>query len=273
MYARSGYASVGDLKMYYELHGRGPAVVLIHGTFGTIESCFAELLPALAEQFEVIAVELQGHGRTRDIDRAITYPALACDVATLLEIIEVRRAHIVGYSLGGGVALQLAMDRPQLVDRIVFAGGAAFESTGIYPELRAAFDSFDPHQLDGSRWHHAYLDVAPDLHGWIPLVTKVNQLDRASLPWSRNDLAAIKAPALLINGDSDIVQPEHAVAMFRLLGGGVPGDLSGLPSSQLAILPGTTHEGVLERIAWLTTMITGFLRPHRTRDAELLSRR
>jgi pimeloyl-ACP methyl ester carboxylesterase len=256
----SGHIDVGALELYHERHGEGPPLVLLHGAFGTIESCFAELLPALARDFEVVAVELQGHGRTRDISRPLTYEGMAGDVAALLEALEIARARLVGYSMGGAVGLELALERPELIERLVFAGGASFDPDGEYPELQASFESFDPHELDGSRWHEAYRQVAPDPDGWTSLVVKLNELDRSGHSWSRERLAGMRAPTLLINGDSDIVRPEHVVEMFRLLGGGVPGNLVGMPQSQLALLPGTTHEGVLDRVDWLSSMILAFLR-------------
>jgi pimeloyl-ACP methyl ester carboxylesterase len=257
----SGYVDVGALELYYERHGAGVPLVLLHGAMGTIESCFAGLLPALAASFEVIAVELQGHGHTRDVDRPMTYEGMAGDVVALLDALDVGRAHFVGYSMGGGVALQLALDHPDRVDHLVFAGGAAFDSAALYPELAAMFESFDPHELDATPWHEAYRRVAPDPDAWISLVLKVNELDREGASWPKDRLAASTVPTLLIIGDADLVQPEHTVEMFRLLGGGVPGDLVGLPRSQLAVLPGTTHVGMLERVDWLQSMILGFLAP------------
>jgi pimeloyl-ACP methyl ester carboxylesterase len=256
----SGHVDVGALELYYERHGEGPPLVLLHGAFGTIESCFAELLPALAPHFDVVAVEMQGHGRTRDVARPLRYEDMAADTAALLAALDISRAHIVGYSLGGAVGLELALDRPELVDRLVFAGGAAFDASGEHPELIAAFESFDPHELDRTRWHEAYRRVAPDPDAWTSLVVKVNELDRAGHSWPRERIAGMQVPTLLINGDADIVRPEHVVQMFRLLGGGVPGDLVGLPRSQLALLPGTSHEGVLDRVDWLSSMILTFLR-------------
>lgn len=173
-----GYVDAGALELYCERHGDGHPLVLLHGAFGTIESCFAGLLPALARHFEVIAVELQGHGRTRDISRPLTYQDMAADVAALLEALALPGAHVAGYSMGGGVALQLALDHPGLVGRLVFFGGASFDPDGIYPEYTAAFESFDPHQLDGSPWHEAYRRVAPDPGAWTSLVVKLNELDR-----------------------------------------------------------------------------------------------
>ena len=177
-----GYVDAGALEMYCERHGDGPPVVLLHGAFGTIESCFANLLPELARYFEVIAVELQGHGRTRDVDRPLTYEGMAADTAALLGALKVPRVHVAGYSMGGAVGLQMALDRPELVDQLVCFGGASFDPSGIYPEYMAAFESFDPHQLDGSRWHAAYRRVAPDPDAWTSLAAKVNELDRSGEP-------------------------------------------------------------------------------------------
>jgi pimeloyl-ACP methyl ester carboxylesterase len=254
---------VGALDLYYERRGEGPPLVLIHGAFGTIESCFAELLPGLARHFDVVAVEMQGHGRTRDVARPLSYEAMATDTAALLDALDIPRAHLVGYSMGGAVGLELALARPELVDRLVFAGGAAFDASGEYPELSAGYESFDPHELDGSRWHEAYRRVAPDPDAWTSLVVKLNELDRAGHSWPRERIARMQVPTLLINGDADIVRPEHIVEMFRLLGGGVPGDLVEMPRSQLALLPGTSHEGVLDRVDWLSSMILAFLRKPR----------
>ncbi|MFN2557946.1 MAG: alpha/beta fold hydrolase [Nitriliruptorales bacterium] len=258
----SGYANIDGLEMYYERHGHGAPLVLLHGAFGTIESCFAGLLPLLANHYEVIAVELQGHGRTRDVDKPFTCNGMAADTAALLEALDVSRAHIVGYSLGGAVGLLLALDRPDLVDRLVYFGGVSFDPSGVYPQLTTMFESsFDPHQLDGTRWHDAYRRVAPDPEAWIPLVEKVNALDRAGFTVPRERLAGLQPPTLLMIGDADVVLPEHVVELFRLIGGGVPGDLVPLPPSQLAILPGTNHVEVLDRVEWVSSMIVAFLAP------------
>jgi pimeloyl-ACP methyl ester carboxylesterase len=203
----AGYLNVGALDMYYERHGCGAPLVLLHGVVGTIESCFASLLPTLAEHFEVIAVELQGHGHTRDIARPLTYQGMAADIAALLDGLAIERAHFVGYSMGGAVALQLALDHPEVADRLVWAGGVAFDTSGVHPELLAVIESFDPHELDGTPWHEAYRQVAPDPDAWTSLALKVNQLDRAGVSFPRERLAALQIPTLLIIGDSDVVRP------------------------------------------------------------------
>jgi pimeloyl-ACP methyl ester carboxylesterase len=255
----SGFVPVNGLDMYYEDHGSGDPIVLLHGALGTIESCFAALLPRLAARRRVIAVELQGHGHTADIDRPLTYPQMTEDAAALAEALGVGPADFVGYSMGGAVALGVAMRRPDLVRRVVAAGGTAYSPEGLYPELTDGQAA--PDDLDGSPWQLAYARVAPDPDAWPALVAKITALDQGYTGFTPDEVRSVAAPALLIIGDSDLVRPEHTVEMFRLLGGGVFGDVVGLPDSQLAVLPGTSHVGMLERTDWLESMILGFLDP------------
>jgi pimeloyl-ACP methyl ester carboxylesterase len=257
----SGYAHVNELTMYYEIHGTGLPLVLLHGAMGTIESCFANLLPALARTRKVIAVELQGHGHTPDMDRPLSYEQMAEDLAALLRALEIDVADFVGYSMGGAVGFQLAIRDPNVVRRLVCAGGTCYDRGGLYPEMLTEAGSTTPEDLAGSLWQRAYLEVAPDPTAWPGLVAKVNELDAGFAGWPAHVVQSVEAPTLLMIGDSDIVRPEHTMEMFRLLGGGVVGDLAGLPASQLAILPGTSHVGLLERVDWLLSMITGFLDP------------
>jgi pimeloyl-ACP methyl ester carboxylesterase len=256
--ATSGYLPVNGLEMYYEIHGDGSPLALLHGAMGTIDSCFADLLPAIASARQVIAIELQGHGHTADIDRPLSHPQLAADAAALLDALGIETADLVGYSLGGAVALELAMQHPGRVRRVVFAGGTSYRRDGLYPEMLAEPES-GADDLTGSVWHQAYLRVAPDPSAWPVLVAKNNQLDRTFAGWPDEAIQQLAAPVLLIIGDSDIVRPEHTMTMFRLLGGGVIGDIAGLPASQLAVLPGTSHVGLLDRVDWLQSMILEFL--------------
>jgi pimeloyl-ACP methyl ester carboxylesterase len=256
--ATSGYVPVNGLDMYYEIHGDGSPLALFHGAMGTIDSCFANLLPALAATRQVVAIELQGHGHTADVNRPLSYQQMAADAAALLEALGIETADLVGYSLGGAVALELAMQHPGRVRRLVFAGGTSYRRDGLYPEMLTEPES-GADDLTGSVWHQAYLQVAPDPSAWPVLVAKNNQLDRTFTGWPEEDIQAVTTPTLLIIGDSDIVRPEHTMKMFRLLGGGVVGDLAGLPASQLAVLPGTSHVGLLDRVDWLQSMILEFL--------------
>jgi pimeloyl-ACP methyl ester carboxylesterase len=256
--ATSGYVPVSGLDMYYEIHGDGFPLALFHGAMGTIDSCFADLLPALAATRQVVAIELQGHGHTADVDRPLSYRQMAADAAALLEALGIEMADLVGYSMGGAVAMQLAMQDPGMVRRIVFAGGTSYRRDGLYPEMLAEPDPAAD-DLTGSAWHQAYVRVAPDPGRWPVLVAKNSELDRTFAGWPDEDIQAMTTPMLLIIGDSDIVRPEHTMKMFRLLGGGVIGDLAGLPASQLAVLPGTSHVGLLDRVGWLQSMILEFL--------------
>jgi pimeloyl-ACP methyl ester carboxylesterase len=256
--AESGYADVHGLKMYYEIHGRGDPLVLLHGTLSTIGTSFGKVLPALSSTRQVIAVEQQAHGHTADIDRPLSYEQMADDTAAVLHQLGIDQADLFGYSMGAGIALQIAMRHPSLVRKLVLAS-VTYTSAGLYPELLAAFETSKPEDLAGSPFQEDYERVAPKPQAWATLVAKVNQLDRAIQDWPPEAIRAIKAPTLVIIGDSDIVRPEHAVELFRLLGGGVAGDLFGLPRSQLAVLPGTMHVTVVDRAEWLLSMIPAFL--------------
>jgi pimeloyl-ACP methyl ester carboxylesterase len=243
--------------MYYEIHGAGKPLVLIHGAFMTVEA-WGDILAGLAKTRKVVAVELQGHGRTADIDRPFSLEQFADDVAALLAHIGVAKADIFGYSLGGGVALQMAIRHPEMTDKLVVAS-ATTRSDGWYPEVAENIAKITPDLFTGTIVRDGYNKVAPDPGAFPALVERIKAAEAKSYAWPEASIRAIASPALIVIGDSDGVRPEHAVEMFRLLGGGVFGDLAGLPKSQLAVLPGTHHFSVMFRAAWLVPMITDFL--------------
>jgi pimeloyl-ACP methyl ester carboxylesterase len=258
----SGYASVNGLNMYYETHGTGQPLVVLHGAFMTIGT-MGELVPELAKARQAIAVELQGHGHTADIDRPLSYEQMADDVAALLRYLEIEEADVFGYSMGGGVALQVAIRHPEVVRKLV-AASASYTSDGLYPEVLSTIETITPELFAGTPLLEEYTRVAPNPDDFPTLVAKLKRLDGQPFAWPPEDIQGISAPTLLIIGDSDGTRPEHAVEMFRLLGGGVMGDLAGLPKSRLAVLPGTTHFvppgfGVLDRADWLLSMVGEFL--------------
>ncbi|HEV2460562.1 MAG TPA: alpha/beta hydrolase [Ktedonobacterales bacterium] len=255
----SGYVPVNGLEMYYEIHGSGQPLVLLHGNLSTIGTSFGKVLPALAATRRVIAVEQQGHGHTADIDRPFSIGQWAEDTTALLRHLNVEQADFFGYSSGGAVAVEIALRTPALVRKLVWAGGTSYRREGLYPELLAGSEAMKPEDLDGTPFQQAYASVAQHPEQWHQLVAKVADLDRATGGWPSETIAALDPPVLLIIGDSDIVRPEHVVEMFRLLGGGVVGDIVGLPRSQLAVLPGTTHVMLPDRAEWLTSMILAFL--------------
>ncbi|MDQ3706001.1 MAG: alpha/beta fold hydrolase [Chloroflexota bacterium] len=256
--ARSGYASVNGLNMYYEIHGTGQPLVLLHGAFSAIGTSFGALLPGLASSRQVIAFELQAHGRTADIDRPLSVEQMADDTAAALQHLGIEQADILGYSMGGAVALQVAIRHPQVVRKLVLAS-VTYNLGGVHPGLMDGFEEMQPEMMFGSPWHDEYLRIAPDPDHFATLFAKKNEMDRGTKDVPAETVAAIKSPTLIVIGDSDLVRPEHAVEMFRLLGGGVFGDLAGLPQSQLAILPGTTHVSIMNRAEWLVPMIGEFL--------------
>jgi pimeloyl-ACP methyl ester carboxylesterase len=257
--AQTGYAPINGLQMYYEIHGSGEPLVLLHGAFGAID-LWGPILTTLAQNQQVIAVEFQGHGHTADIiDRPLSYEQMADDVATLLDHLGIAQADVVGYSMGGTTGLQLAIRHPELVRKLV-AVSANFSSDGYYPELLMGLQMMTPEIFAGTPQEEAYVRHAPNPEDFPVLVEKQKVLPQ-DYAWPVEDVAGITAPTLVVIGDSDVVRPEHAVDLFRLLGGGVPADLTGsLPNARLAILPGTTHASiVLDRADQLLAAIEPFL--------------
>ena len=179
---RTGYAPVNGLRMYYEIHGTGQPLVVLHGSFMTIE-LMGKLIPELARSRQVIAVEFQGHGHTPDSERPITYENLADDTAALLGHLGIERADIYGFSLGGGVALQVAMRHPEVVRKLVLVS-ASYTSAGLYPEVIATVEHIRPELFDGTPWRAAYDRVAPNPQDFPALVTKLTHLDATPFAWS-----------------------------------------------------------------------------------------
>jgi pimeloyl-ACP methyl ester carboxylesterase len=238
------YANVNGLNMYYEIYGAGPPLILLHGGFGVI-GMFEQNLPALAENRQVIAVELQGHGHTADINRPLSFEQFADDVAALIKHVGLENADILGYSLGGGAALQTAIRHPGVVRKLVLVS-APCKSDGWYAEVRAGMKSMNAEvgkTWTGSPMYQAYASVAPRPDDWPTLVGKMGRLLSQDYNWSEA-VAALKLPVMIVVGDADSVRTAHAVELFELLGGGqrdANWDGSGMSNSRLAVLPGTTH--------------------------------
>jgi len=252
------YAPINGLSMYYEIHGTGRPLVLLHGALTTIEGSFGRMLPPLAGTRQIIAVEQQAHGHTADIDRPLTYGGMAADTVELLRQIGIEEADFFGYSMGAAIALDIAVRHPELVHKLVLAS-PGYTREGAYPEMYEGEENLKPEDLAGTPFAEDYARTAPNPDDWPRLIEKVKQLDREFRGWTPEEIRSIRAPTLVIIGDSDAVRPEHAVEIFRLLGGGVPGDIAGLPASRLAVLPGTTHVTLIDRTEWLLSMIGEFL--------------
>jgi pimeloyl-ACP methyl ester carboxylesterase len=261
---QSGYAPVNGLKMYYEVYepaseaaSKAKPLVLLHGSFMNIDMTFGQLIPGLSKTRKIIAVEFQGHGRTADIDRPFSGENFADDIAAVLKFLKIDSADILGYSLGGEVAAQLAIRQPQMVRKLVIVS-SAFKFDGWSPETRAVFPMITPEIFAKTPIKTEYDRLAPDTAHWAQFIRKMVQF--VSTPYDFMDKArSLKKPMLLIFGDSDGILPEHAAEMFRSAGGVRNGDLAGLPNSQLAIFPGTSHTAVIMRTGWLLSMIPPFL--------------
>jgi pimeloyl-ACP methyl ester carboxylesterase len=253
---------VNGLRLYYEIHGEGRPLVMLHGAYMTIDT-LGPLLPGLAATRRVIAPEQQGHGHTADIDRPITYEQMADDTAALLHHLEIAQADVFGYSLGGAIALQLAIRHPEVVRKLVVAS-TGYTSDSMHAVALEMFPSITPELFAGTPIEDAYLRNAPNPDDFPKLVEKLKRLDTTDFAWPDDDIRGIAAPTMIVVGDSDIVRLEHAIELFGLLGGGVMGDLQGIPKSQLAVLPGTSHfmppgSGLMDRADWLLELIAPFL--------------
>ena len=199
----------------------------------------------------VIAFEMQAHRHTADIDRPLSMEQMADDTVSALEQLGIENAGFFGFSMGAGIALQAAIRRPQVVRKFVLAS-VTYNEGGLHPGLMEGLAEMKPAMMYGSPWHEEYVRIAPRPEDFATLFVKKTQMDREIQDLPAETTKAIDAPTLLIIGDSDIVRPEHAVEMFRLLGGGVIGDLAGLPNSQLAILPAPlTRRSWSAAIGWV----------------------
>lgn len=248
----SAHTKVNGQEMYYEIHGvehenRRP-LVLLHGGVQTVGLTFGTMLPALSAERYVIAPELQGHGHTPDTERALTIPDLASDVVALLDELGVRQADFIGFSLGGLVALEIAVRYPERVGRLVPAA-IAYSRDGYHDELRTPDFSSPrlPSQADFQEMADAYAAVAPHPEHFQDFFAKTSAAANAPLPWTADDLRAVTAPTLLVIGDTDFFRVEHAAEMHRLI-----------PDAQLAVLPGTTHMELMRRKV-LLPLLTEFL--------------
>jgi pimeloyl-ACP methyl ester carboxylesterase len=238
------YADVNGIHIYYEVHGEGRPLVLLHGGLGSLDM-FGPTLPALAAGRRVIAMDLQGHGRTADVDRPLSIPHMADDIAAFIRHLGLGKTDILGYSLGGGIALQTAARHPELIDRIVIAS-AAIRRNAFYPDILAQQEHLDGRMADmmkGTPMHELYHAIAPNPANFPQLLDKIGAAMKNEFDFS-NELASITAPTLIVAGDADMFPPSHAVEMFELLGGGKKDggwDGAGRTKNQLAILPGVTH--------------------------------
>jgi pimeloyl-ACP methyl ester carboxylesterase len=245
---KTGYASARGLDLYYEVYGSGDPLVLLHGGLGSIE-LMAPLLPRLAPGRQVIAFDLQGHGRTADIDRPLLFETMADDLAAALDHLGFSRVDVMGYSLGGGVALQVAIRHSPKVRRLAVIA-FPFRKSGWYPEVIVGMSRLGQatsNAMIGSPFHQVYTRLAPRPEDWTSLHIKLHDILTQDYDWS-DGVSAIQAPTLLVAGDADSISPTHLAEFYHLLGGGQRDggwDGSGISSARLAILPGATHYNIV----------------------------
>jgi pimeloyl-ACP methyl ester carboxylesterase len=253
------YANVNGIRLYYEIHGTGKPLILLHGGLGALEM-FGPNLPALGKGRQVIAVDLQGHGRTADIDRPLAIDLMADDVAALIRHLKLERPDVMGFSLGGGVALQTAIRHPDVVGKLVLIS-TPFRRNGFYPDIlvqQARVTAEAAEAMKQTPMYQLYASVAPRPQDWPRLLGKIGETMKKDFDFSK-EIAGIKATTLIVAGDADIFPPAHAVEMFALLGGGqrdAGWDGSGQPKSRLAILPGVTHYNMAIAPALAPTVVT-----------------
>ncbi|GAB2688567.1 alpha/beta fold hydrolase [Nocardia thraciensis] len=256
------YADVGGLRMYYEMHGQPtdqPPVVLLHGALSGIDTDFGALIPELAKRRQVIAVEQQSHGHTADIERPLRTVHMADDTAALLRQIGVQHADFLGYSMGANVALDIGIRHPEAVRKLVLVS-SSLGPDGLHPGTLDGIAELQPEMLHGSPFHADYLADAPRPEDFPKMVQRVKEMDSNLPTVPAEQVRTLGKPTLNVIADSDIVRPEHAVEVFRLLGGGVMGDTpAGQPDSELGIIPGASHVTGVHRTELLAPMVTSFL--------------
>ena len=254
----TGYAPVNGLKMYYEVHGNGEPVVLLHGAFMTITNNWTGWISELARTRKVIAIEMQGHGRTADIERDISQENLADDVAALLDHLKIPKADLIGYSMGGGVAMQCAVRHPDKVRKVVVIS-SVFRRDGMVKEGIDAISKLSADAFKDSPIEIEYKKLSPTPDDFPKFIKRLLAMATTGHDLGADKLKATTAPMFFIHGDADGIRLEHIEEMFRLKGGGTHGDLGPRSTSRLAILPDTTHVTLMQRMAIIVPMVNDFL--------------
>jgi pimeloyl-ACP methyl ester carboxylesterase len=257
--ANSGYATVNGIKVYYEVHGEGKPIVLLHGAFMTIDTNWGQLIPELSKTRKVIAIELQGHGRTPFSDRKLAYTTLASDVEGVMNYLKVDSAAVVGYSFGGNIAYQLAIQSPKRVTKLVIIS-STYKSNGWLPEVSNAFKDMKPELFENTPMKAAYEAIAPDKTKWTKFLEQMIAFNHVPFNLGETNIAKITSPVLLISGDNDGLDKIELIKTYQLLGGGICADFGVMPKSQLAIVPSQGHVSLMMQTKTILGYLDGFLK-------------
>ena len=255
----SGYAPVNGIKVYYEVYGEGKPIVLLHGAFYTIEMNWGQLIPELSKTRKVIAIEMQGHGHTPFSDRELSITTLASDVEKVMDYLKIDSADVAGFSMGGSVAYQFAVQSPKRLRKLVIIS-STYKTDGWLPVVNTGFKDFKPEFFDNTPIKAAYDAVAPDKTKWTKFLKQM--FDFAEVPFNVGDsnIAKITADVLIISGDNDGLDKIELMKTYKLLGGGVSADLQPMPKSQLAIVPSQGHVSLMMQTKTILGYLEGFLK-------------
>jgi len=257
--SNSGYAPVNSNKVYYEVYGEGRPVLLLHGAFMTINMNWNQLIAELSKTRKVIAIELQGHGHTPLSDRKLSFPGLASDVEGVLDFLKIDSADVVGYSMGGTVAYQFAIQNPKRIRKLVIIS-SAHKSGDWLPQVTNGFKAMKPEFFTNTPLKGAYDAVAPDKTKWTPFVEQMIAFVQTPFDLGDSNISKIVAPVLLIAGDNDGLDKIELAKTYKLLGGGVSADVAPMPKSQLAIVPSQAHVSLMMQTTTILNYLDSFLR-------------
>lgn len=256
--SNSGYAPVNGIKVYYEVYGEGKPIVLLHGAFMTIEANWGQMIPELSKTRKVIAIEMQGHGHTPYADRKLSFSTLARDVEGVMDYLKVDSADVVGYSMGGAVAYEFAIQSPKRLRKLVIISGV-YKSTGWMPAIAEAFKSWKPEFFTNSPLKVMYDATAPDKTKWTNFIEQMIAFARSPFDFGDANVAKITAPVLIISGDNDGMDKIELAKTYQLLGGGVPADMQPMPKSHLAIVPSQSHVTLMMQTTTILNYLNDFL--------------
>jgi pimeloyl-ACP methyl ester carboxylesterase len=256
--SNSGYAPVNGIKVYYEVYGEGMPVILLHGAFYTIEMNWAQLIPELSKTRKVIAIEMQGHGHSPFSDRELSITNLASDVEKVMDYLKIDSADVAGYSMGGSVAYQFAVQSPKRLRKLVIIS-STYKTDGWLPVVNGAFKDFKPEFFDNTPLQTAYDAVAPDKTKWRKFLEQMFAFAQVPFNVGDSNISKIAAPVFLISGDNDGLDKVELMKTYELLGGGVS-DLQPMPKSQLAIVPSQGHVSLMMETTTILNYLNGFLK-------------